>query len=145
MHELVSVAFPDITITQQATEAIQSLHAESSIKIYRAFVLVRDPSGKLSTREIIKRGHGATAVGALIGGLAGLPLGPPAMAIGAVGFAIIGYSAELLHEHDARELLLKVSRDTVSGRSAAVVEIAKDGVNAFAERMEWIGGIVSRK
>jgi uncharacterized membrane protein len=145
MHELVAVTFPDASITQRATDAIQKLQAEGNIKIYRAFVVAKDPSGKLSTREVTKRGHGATAAGALIGGLAGLPFGPLAITIGASGGALIGYSAELLHEGDAADLVQKTSRDLAHGSAVAVVEIAVQGLKGFTTLMERIGGTVLRK
>jgi uncharacterized membrane protein len=144
MHELVAVTFPDASITQRATDAIQKLQAEGNIKIYRAFVVAKDPSGKLSTREVTKRGHGATAAGALIGGLAGLPFGPLAMAILAAGGASIGYSAELLHEGDAAKFVQKTSRDLAPGEAAFVAEIAQDGVKGFATLMGRLGGTVIR-
>jgi uncharacterized membrane protein len=98
----------------------------------------------VSTREVIKRRHATTAAGALIGGLAGLPFGPLAMAIGAGCGVIFGYSAELLHEGDVSELMQKVSRELAPGQAAAVVEIAKEGSEVFAARMEQIGGTVLR-
>jgi uncharacterized membrane protein len=82
--------------------------------------------------------------GALIGGLAGLPLGPVAMTIGAAGGALIGHSAELLHEGDAAELVQKVSRSVDPGKAVIVVEIAKDGLTGFAELMKRMGGAVVR-
>ena len=145
MHEFVVAMFPDVEITGRAISAIQKLHAGDSTKIYRAFVIAKDPGGNLSIHEIIKRGHGTTRAGALIGGLAALPFGPPAMMIGAAGGALIGYSAELLHEGDAAELVQKVSRELGFGRAAAVVEIAGDGLKEFAARMERIGGTIVGK
>jgi uncharacterized membrane protein len=145
MHELVIVTFPNGEITRRITGAIQRAHADDSTKIYQAFVVSKDPSGDLSTREVVKRGHGATTAGGLIGGLAGLPFGPVAMTIGALGGAIVGYSAELLHEGDAIELIQKVSRDLAAGRAVAVVEMSKVGLKEFTERVERSGGTVVRK
>jgi uncharacterized membrane protein len=142
MHELVAVTFPDASITHRATEALQKLQAEGSIKIYRAFVVAKGPSGKLFTREVIKRGHGATTAGALIGGLAGLPFGPLAITIGAAGGALIGYSAELLHEGDAADLVQTTSRDLAHGSAVAVVEISAQSLKGFTTLMEQIGGTV---
>jgi uncharacterized membrane protein len=145
MHALIIVKFPNAEITRRITDAIQRLDADDGTKIYQAFVVAKDPSGNVSTREIVKRGHGATTAGGLIGGLAGLPFGPLAMTIGAAGGALVGYSAELLHEGDAARLVQKASRDLAAGRAAAVVEVAKDGLKGFTARMERIGGTVLRK
>jgi uncharacterized membrane protein len=145
MHELIVVRFPSAEITPRITDAIQRLHADNGTKIYQAFVVAKDLRGKVSTREIVKRKHGATMAGGLIGGLAGLPFGPLAMAIGAVGGAIVGYSAELLHEGDATELVQKISRDLTTGQAFAVVEVAEGGLEQFAAHVERSGGTVLRK
>jgi uncharacterized membrane protein len=145
MHEFVVVTFPDAAMTRQGTDAIKRLHAEGSIKIYGASVVARDPSGNLSIQGVAKRRHDATVAGALIGGLAGLPFGPLAMTIGAVGGVLIGYSAELLHQGDAAELVQKISRSVDPGKAVVVVEIAKDGLIGFAAVMERMGGTVVRK
>jgi uncharacterized membrane protein len=94
MHEFVVVTFPDAAMARQGTDAIKKLHANGRVKIYGAVLVARGSSGKLSIQEVTKKGHRTTAVGALIGGLAGLPFGPLAIAIGAVAGALIGHSAE---------------------------------------------------
>ena len=145
MGAFVVVAFPNVAMTRQVIDAIKRMRAEGSIKVYAAVVVARDPTGKLSIEEVTKRGHGATAVGALIGSLAALPFGPLAMTIGAAGGALIGYSAELLHEGDAAELVQKTSRDLARGEAAVLLEIAEDGLIRFSALMERFGGIVLRK
>ena len=145
MGAFVVVAFPNVAMTRQVIDAIKRMRAEGSIKVYAAVVVARDPTGKLSIEEVTKRGHGATAVGALIGSLAALPFGPLAMTIGAAGGALIGYSAELLHEGDAAELVQKTSRDLARGEAAVLLEIAEDGLIQFSALMERFGGIVLRK
>jgi uncharacterized membrane protein len=145
MHEFAIVTFPDAAVTRQGADLIKRLRAEGSTKIYGAVVVARDQSGKLSMQEVTKRGHGATVAGALIGGLAGLPFGPLAMTIGAAGGALIGHSAEVLHEGDAAEFIQKISRDVDPGKAVVVVEIAKDGLIGFAELMKRMGGTVVRK
>jgi uncharacterized membrane protein len=144
MHEFVVVVFPDAAMTRRASDAIKKLHWEGRIKMYGAALVARDSAGKLSTQQVIKRGHAATAVGALIGGLAGLPFGPLAMAILAAGGASIGYSAELLHEGDAAKFVQKTSRDLAPGEAVFVAEIAQDGVKGFATLMGRLGGTVIR-
>jgi uncharacterized membrane protein len=145
MHEFVVVTFPDAAMARQGTDAIKKLHANGRVKIYGAVLVARGSSGKLSIQEVTKKGHRTTAVGALIGGLAGLPFGPLAIAIGAVAGALIGHSAELLHEDDAAKFVQQASRDLTPGKVMAAAEIAEDGLSLFTALMERLGGTVLRK
>ena len=77
----------------------------------------RDASGKLSVQEVTKEGLGGTAVGALIGGLAGLPLGPLAVTIGAARGALIGGSADLTNEGADTKFAEKISRELAPGKA----------------------------
>lgn len=86
-------------------------------------------------QEITNEGLGGTAVGALIGGLAGLPAGPLGAAIGAAGGAIIGNSADLIGQRAEEELAQKIARELAPGKAAIVAEIAEDGVAVVEAQM----------
>ena len=145
MNKFAVVTFCDAVMTDQGITALTKMHAEGSIKLYASSIVERDQSGKLSAREITKEGISGTVTGALIGGLAGLPLGPLAMAIGAAGGATIGISADLLNEGDEAKFVEKISRELPPGAAAVVAEVDEDGLNAFEALMEGIGGTVVRK
>jgi len=131
--------------TCEGARALKDLHAGGSIKLYASAVVARDSDGKLSVQEVTKEGFGGAAVGALMGGLAGLPLGPLAATIGAAGGATIGISADLLNQGDEAEFAEKISRELAPGKAAIVAEIDDDGVIAFEALMESIGGTVVRR
>jgi len=145
MSKFVVVIFPDEAKISQATRAVKDLHAAGSIKLYASAAVARDASGKLSVQKITKEGLGGTAAGALIGGLAGLPLGPLAVTIGAAGGATIGISADLLNEGDEAAFAEKISHELAPGKAAIVAEVDDDGVIAFEALMQAIGGAVVRK
>jgi uncharacterized membrane protein len=145
MSKFVVVIFPDEAKIPQATCALQDMHAEGSIKLYASAVVARDSGGKLSVQEVTKEGLGGTAVGALIGALAGLPGGPLAVTIAAAGGAIFGNSADLINRSDNTEFIDKISRELAPGKAAVVAEVAEDGVMSFEALMESIGGTVVRK
>ncbi len=145
MSKLVVVMFPDAAMIQEAIDALKKLRAERSIRLYASTVVARDASGKLSVKEVTKEGLGGTAVGALIGGLAGLPLGPLAVTIGAAGGALIGGSADLTNEGADTEFAEKISREWAPGKAAVVAEVHNDGVVAFEALMKSIGGTAVRK
>ena len=141
MNQFVVFSFPDQVKTDEAIRALRALHSEGNVKFYAPAVVTRDSHGELSVQEVTKEGLGGTAVGALIGGLAGLPLGPLAATIGAAGGALIGNSADLLHQGDEAEFAEKISRELAPGKSVVVAEVDDDGVIAFEALMESIGGI----
>jgi len=145
MGEFVVVTFDDSAMLHQATEALKKLHSEGSNKGYASAVVAKDPSGELSVGHVTKEGHGGTAVGALIGGLAGLPAGPLAVTIGAAGGALIGNSADLINQRAEGEIADKISRELAPGKAAIVAEIDEDGLISFEALMEAIGGTVVRK
>jgi uncharacterized membrane protein len=130
-------------MVRPAISAIKELHDEGRIKIYPAMLATRDPRGELSIEEVTKRGHGATAAGALIGGLAGFALDPIAMMLGAAGGAIVGYAAEVLHEREAAEFVEKTSGNLPPGSASAIVEIAERDATEFARSMEPFGTVFS--
>jgi uncharacterized membrane protein len=145
MHEFVVVTFPDAATSRDGSDAIRKLHAKGRLKIYAAVLVARDPNGRVSIQHVTKRGHRTTAAGAFIGALAGLPFGPLAIAIGAGAGALLGHSAELLHEDDAAKFVREVSRDLSLGKTMVVAEIAEDGLIPFMGLMERLGGTVLRK
>ena len=145
MSEFVVVTFPDAAMIRQGTDALKKLDAEGTIKLYASAIVARDPSGKLSVQEVTKEGLGGTAAGALIGALAGLPLGPLAMTFGAAGGALIGNSADLLNQGDEAKFTEKISRELAPGKAVVVAEVHEDGLIAFEAVMVAIGGTVVRK
>ncbi len=145
MSKFVVAIFPDEARTHQGARALEKLHADGGITLYASAVVTRDSEGKLSARKITNEGLGGTAVGALIGGLAGLPAGPLAATIGAAGGAIIGGSADLINQRADTEFIDKISRELAPGKTAVVAEVAEDGVITFEALMAEIGGIVVRQ
>ncbi len=96
-------------------------------------------------REITNEGLGGTAVGALIGGLAGLPAGPLAVTILAATGAAIGNAADLINQHDDVAFEDKISRELAPGRAVVVAEVADEGAMAFQALMQAIDGAVIRE
>ena len=144
MGEFVVVTFDDSAMLHQATEALKKLHSEGSNKGYASAVVAKDPSGELSVGHVTKEGYGGTAAGALICGLAGLPLGPLAVTIGAASGAILGASADLLHHRDEAAFAEKILQELAPGKAAVVAEIAEEELTAFEAQMARIGGTVAR-
>ena len=140
MSKFVVVIFPDETKINQGTRTLKDLHAKGSIKLYASAVVARDLGGKLKVHDITSEGLGGTAVGALIGGLAGLSAGPLGATVGAAGGAIIGIAADRINQRTEAEFADKISRELAPGKAAIVAEVDEDRVISFEALMKSIGG-----
>jgi len=145
MSKFVVINFPDTTMIAQGVGALKKLCAEGGIGLYGSAVVAKDSSGKLSVQKVTKEGHGGTVISALIGGLAGLPLGALAATVGATGGAIFGVSADLVHQSEGSKFVDKFARELERGNTAVVAEVAEDGVTAFEAVMTAVGGVVVRE
>jgi len=145
MSKFVVVIFSDEAGVHQGTQALEKLHAEGGITLYASAVVARGSDGKLAVQKITNDGLGGTTVGALIGGLAGLPAGPLAAMIGAAGGAIIGMSADVINRRADTEFVDRVSRELAPGRTAVVAEVADEGAIPLEALMAEIGGTVVRQ
>ena len=145
MGNLVVVIFPDAAKIAQGIRVLKDLHAEGSGNLHASAVVAKDSGGKLSVQKVTKEGFGGTAVGALIGGLAGLPVGPLAATIGAAGGALIGNSADLIDNGAFTEFADKTSGELALGSAAIVAEVSEEGLVAFETLMKAIGGAVVRR
>ena len=142
MNKFVVITFTDAAKIHYGTSALKKMHAEGGVKLYASAVVAKDLSGGLSVQEVTKERLGGTAVGALLGGLAGLPLGPLAMTIGAAGGALIGNSADLLNQGDEAEFAERISRELAPGKAVIVADVDEDGLISLATVMQAIGGTV---
>ena len=145
VSKLIVVSFPDETKIREGIRALKEMQAGGNIKIYASAVVAKDSGGKLSVQEIAHEGLGVTTVGALIGGLAGLPAGPLGMTIGAAGGAIIGGSAKLVNQRADSEFTNKIAHELAPGQSTIVADVDDDGATAFEAELQAIGGAVVRQ
>lgn len=139
MGEFVAAVFPDKASADAANMALKKLHARGMV-IYGSAVVSKGPDGKVSVTDEIAEGSSATVGAALIGGLAGLAVGPIAAAIGAVSGALIGGSADLTDKGVGREIITRLAEELASGKDAIVADIAPDDLNAFEARLKKFGG-----
>jgi hypothetical protein len=90
-------------------------------------------------------GPAVTATGALLGGLAGLAIGPLAAAILATGGAVFGLSAGLTNRGAGLAFAEQVAQDLSPGQAAVVAEVTTDDLGVVISRLEAIGGNVTRQ
>jgi uncharacterized membrane protein len=122
-------------MASNGSRALKEL-GESGTTVYASAIVIKDSNGKSSILDRSDSGSHVTATAALIGGLAGLPAGPLAVAMGAAGGSLIGFSADITDRKAASKFLLKISHDLESGKAAVVVDLDDAGLSFFDARNE---------
>ena len=93
MSSFVVAIFPDVASAHEGIRVLKELASEDVIQLYGAATVTKEESGKLTMRVMADDGPAIAAAGGLLGGLAGLAIGPLAAAIFAAGGAVSGAAA----------------------------------------------------
>jgi uncharacterized membrane protein len=141
MRKFGVAIFPDEKTASNGCRALKEL-GEGGAAVYASVVIVNS-NGNISVLDRSGKGsHAAAIAAAFIGGLAGLPAGPLAVAIGAAGGALIGLSAELTDRGVDDRFLTKISHELAPDKAAIVADLEDDGLPSFDARMKECGGTV---
>ena len=141
MSQFVVATFPDVATATKANKSLRDFRA-TGMTVYGSALLGKDSNGRISVLHRVADSSHATAVAALIGGVAGLPAGPLGAAIGAIGGGLIGMSADLTDRGVGRELAEKVSHSLAAGNGAIIADIAPEVVLSFEARVKALGGAI---
>jgi uncharacterized membrane protein len=144
MSKFVVIVFPSESQAYQGTRGLRALHAEGSLTLYGMSVIAKDPKGAFSIKEAVDSGPLGTAVGALVGGLAGVIAGPAGLLVGAAGGTVVGSLIDLFNYGVGADFVSKVSSELEPGKSAVVAEIGEAWTTPLDARMEPLGGTVLR-
>ena len=145
MSRFVVAIFPDAPSAQEGVRALRDLASEDVIQLHGAATVTKGDNGKLTMQVMADDGPAAAATGALIGGLAGLAIGPLAAAILATGGAVFGASAGLTNRGAGLAFAEQVTRDLAPGLAAVVAEVTTEDIAVLIARMEAFGGTVTRR
>jgi uncharacterized membrane protein len=141
MNATAIVTFPN---SDRAFDALKALEASSGSMVYGSVVATRDPNGNLFLNQTSKDKVGGTIAGAFIGGLAGLPLGPVAVILGAIAGALIGATADFLSRDGESKLAKEIGRELEPGKTLLVVDFTQNNMADFEALMKSVGGTVVR-
>ena len=145
MSRFVVAIFPDIPSAQAAIGALKGLASDGIVDLHGAATVTKDDSGKLTMQVMADDGPGVTVTGALLGGLAGLAIGPLAAAILATGGAVFGASASLTSRGAGIAFAEQVAQDLPPGLAALVSEVTTEDLGLVIDRLEAVGGVVTRE
>lgn len=145
MSAFVVAVFSDTSMAKEGVLALQALASNATIRLHGAAIVSKNPDGKLSMTVLVDEGHAVTAAGALIGGLAGLAIGPLAAAILAAGGAVFGASAALTNRGAGKALAEKISGDLSRDNAAVVADVTTEDMRAIIAELEALGGTVMQQ
>jgi uncharacterized membrane protein len=142
MHRFDVAVFPDEKAASNGSCALDEL-IEQGTSVH-TFVVVKSAVGKMSVLDRSGGESHATAIAAMIGGLAGLPAGPLATAMGAASGALIGFSTEMTDRGVGARFLNKISHELAPGKAAIVADVEDHNFPLFGATMKEFGGTVIR-
>lgn len=143
MSEFIVVAFSDEASARQGLKVLTDLKSDR-LKVHGAGIVTKDDKGKLSMEVVSDEGIRLVAVGALLGGLAGLSIGLLATAILAAGGAVSGIAAALTHRGAGEQIMKNVARQLQAATAALVADVETDDLAGLKSRLEALGGIVQQ-
>ncbi len=146
MEKMIVVVFDNESKALEGLQALWDLDREGDISIYAEQIVGKEPTGAvrlidnpdMSSLPMI---GGGTAVGALIGVLAG----PAGALVGATAGAVIGTFADVEESGVTDEFVNDVTTTLTRGKVALIADISEERVTPLDARMEQIGGVVFRR
>jgi len=144
MEKVIAVVFGDEKAAYQGLHALRGLHEDGNITLYDDAVVVKDASGKVTTREV-SDGAAGTFVGLLTGSLVGMLGGPIGVAVGASTGTLAGAAFDLSRAGINADFVDEISTSLLPGTAAVLADVVEDWQAPIDTRMEALGGHVFRR
>ena len=145
MNKVLVAVFDSEDKARTALAALEALADADTIRVNASAVVSKSAAGAITVNRadepMPESTLGATAVGVLIGLLAG----GVGLAIGATTGLIVGSLADTFYLHMGRGFLADVERTLEPGKAALVVQIYEEETAAVDKRMGELGGVVFRQ
>ena len=145
MSSFIVAIFPDASSAVKGQNVLNDLASRKVIQLDGAAMIKKGDEGKLIMQVTADDGPAIAATGALIGGLAGLAIGPLATAVLAAGGAVYGASAGLTNRGAGMAFAEQVTQDLAPGLTALVAEMSTEDPATLVSRLEAAGGTVTRQ
>jgi len=145
MNKMLVTVFNTESAAFEGLRALKDLHREGDISLYAAAVLVKDASGKVSTKQAADERPIGTARGMLTGSRIGLLGGPVGVAVGASMGGLTGLLFDLDKSGIDLQFVDDVSKALGPGKVAVLADVEEGWVAPVDTRMAKLGGIVFRR
>jgi len=144
MERILVVVFDSEDKAREASRILHGLEDEGVIRVYADAIVTRDRRDAITAIDthgpMPEGAMGATAVGSLIGMLAG----PAGLAAGAIAGFVLGAVTDFAHARVDEDFVHDVANSLEPGTSAIVAEINEDFSEPVDARLEPLGGFAFR-
>ena len=145
MNKVLVAVFENEDRARRASRALDELVETDAIRVNATAIVVKGRGGAITVSDLThpapESAMGATAVGILIGMLAG----GVGLAVGAAAGLVVGTTADLFYLKVGRDFLADVERTLEPGKSALVAQIYEEDTAAVDARLADLGAVVFRR
>ena len=145
MNKVLVAVFGSETNARKALAALEGLADADTIRVNASAIVTKGPAGAITVSRTEQPAPestlGATAVGVLIGLLAG----GVGLAVGAATGLVVGSMADMFYLKVGRDFLSDVERSLEPGKTALVAQIYEEDASAVDKRLAEFGAVVFRR
>ncbi len=145
MNKMMGAVFSNETAAFEGLNALKDLHNNGDITLYATAVIVKDASGKVSTKQTADEGPVGTALGTLVGAMMGVLGGPVGLAAGAAAGSLTGLVFDLVKSGVDLQFVDDVSKALSPGKAAVLAHVEESWVAPVDTRIGKAGGTVFRR
>jgi uncharacterized membrane protein len=145
MRRYVVTIFPDAPSAKAGVRALKDLASSDTIHLHGAAAVTKGADAKLIMQVVADDGPALTVTGALIGGLAGLSMGPLGVAFFAAGGAVFGASAGLTNREAGTSFAEQAAEPFAPPLEAVVAEVSTVDIDILIARLVACGGTVTQE
>jgi len=145
MNKMLVGVFDSEAAAFEGLSALKDLHRGGDITLYSSAVIAKDKNGKVEVRQAADPGPVGTAVGLLTGTLIGILAGPAGLAVGASLGGLAGLVFDVNKSGVDVTFLDDVSKALTSGKFAVLAEIEENWTTPVDTRLHKLDGIVFRR
>lgn len=145
MNKVLVAVFGSERNARKALAALEALADADTIRVNASAIVTKGPGGAITVSRTEQPEPestlGATAVGVLIGLLAG----GVGLAVGAATGLVVGSMADMFYLKVGRDFLADVERTLEPGKTALVAQIYEEDSAPVDERLAGLGAVVFRR
>ena len=145
MNKMMVAVFDSEAVAVEGLSALKGLHKDGIVTLYATAVLVKDASGKVSTKQSADEGPIGAALGILAGSMVGLLAGPVGLAVGASLGGVTGLIADLYKSGIDVQFVDDVTKALGPGKAAVLADVEESWTEPVDARVRKLGGIVFRR
>lgn len=144
MNELLVAVFDNEAAAANGMRTVEGCHQEGAVSVYASALIVRDGQISVKQQQNAKAPLG-TALGLLLGGIAGIPAGPAGSAAAASLGGYMGLLADCARSGVDLKFVDDVGKTLTAGKAAVLAEIEESWASVLEPRLREQGGVVFRR